>query len=229
MTMPGMDQPLPESISLPASDFNPTEMYLLLRDSVLPRPIAWVSTISAAGETNLAPFSFFNVVSPDPPVLGFSCGPRGDDHNNPLRLPKDTMLNIRATGEFVINVSPESLLDPMVKTSDALPHGQSEFAHAGLLEAPSTVVRPPRVARSPVAYECKLHDIIEVGVNSWIMGRVVHVHIDPAAYQGTRDGQRHRIDLLAHQDQRPVGRLGRAHYLRLRDIEAHLRKDGNNS
>ena len=216
------------SISLSAADFEPTEMYFLLRDSIIPRPIAWVSTINDAGATNVAPFSFFNVCCPDPPVLGFSCGPRGDNHNDQNYVPKDTLLNIRANGEFVVNLSPESLMDPMVKSAEDLPHGQSEFAHTGMTEAPSTIVKPPRVAGTPVAYECKLYDIIDIGANKWVMGRVVHVHIAPAVYAGTRDGRRHRIDLLKDIAQRPVGRLGRANYVRLREIETRLRKDGPN-
>lgn len=223
-----MIDPAPRTISLAAADFEPTEMYFLLRDSIVPRPIAWVSTISDAGQTNVAPFSFFNVVCPDPPVLGFSCGPRGDNHNDQNRLPKDTLLNIRANGEFVVNLSPEALFDQMVKSSEDLPHGQSEFAHSGLREAPSTMVRPPRVAGTPVAFECKVYDILPIGANTWIMGNVVHVHIDEAAYVGTRAGKRHRVDVLEHIAQRPVGRLGRANYVRLREIETRLRKDGPN-
>jgi flavin reductase (DIM6/NTAB) family NADH-FMN oxidoreductase RutF len=120
-------------------------------------------------------------------------------------------------------------MDAMIASSDSLPHGQSEFVHAGLVEAPSTVVRPPRVAGAPVAYECRLLDIVELGTNHWIMGTVVHVHIDEAVYLGTRDGRRHRIDLMADPATRPVGRLGRAHYVRLRDIETRLRKTGSNA
>src|SRR6476661_3145511 len=112
----------PSTISFPATELDPAEMYLLLRDSVLPRPIAWVSTLSDAGVANLAPFSFFNVCSPSPPVLGFSCGPKGDDHNDPNRPVKDTERNIRALGEFVVNVAPESLMDAMIRTADILPH-----------------------------------------------------------------------------------------------------------
>jgi len=216
------------SISFPASDLEPGEMYLLLRDSVLPRPIAWVSTVDEAGVANLAPFSFFNVCSPSPPVLGFSCGPRGDNHNDINRLVKDTEQNIRAVGEFVVNVAPEALMDAMIRSADSLPHGQSEFAHAGLSEAASTIVGPPRVAGTPVAYECRLRQIVELGANHWIMGTVVHVHIDPSVYIGTADGKRHRVDLLAHQETRPIGRLGRANYVRLRDIETRLRRDGPN-
>ena len=219
---------MPPTISFPASDLEPGEMYLLLRDSVLPRPIAWVSTVSDAGVTNLAPFSFFNVCSPSPPVLGFSCGPKGDNHNDANRVVKDTERNIRAVGEFVVNVAPEALMDAMIRSADSLPHGQSEFAHTGLSEVASTVVAPPRVAGAPVAYECRLLQIVELGANHWIMGTVVHVHIDPAVYVGAADGKRHRVDLLAHNETRPIGRLGRAHYVRLRDIETRLRRDGPN-
>jgi flavin reductase (DIM6/NTAB) family NADH-FMN oxidoreductase RutF len=220
------DSPARPGISLDVSEFGPTEMYVFLRDSVVPRPIAWVSTINGDGKTNLAPFSFFNVVCPYPPVLGFSCGPRGDNHNLEVRQPKDTLMNIRANGEFVVNLVPASLMDRMVRTSDPLPHGESEFAHAGLGEVPSTIVRPPRVPGVPVAFECRLYDIIEVGVNVWIMGTVVHIHVDPANYVGPRAGHKHRVDVLAQIDSRPVGRLDRANYARLTQIEAHLRKDG---
>jgi len=220
------DLPAQSSISLGVSEFGPTEMYVFLRDTVVPRPIAWVSTIDDDGKTNLAPFSFFNVVCPYPPVLGFSCGPRGDNHNLEIQQSKDTLLNIRANREFVVNLVPASLMDQMVKTSDSLPHGESEFAYAGLAEVPSTIVRPPRVPGVPVAFECRLYDIIDVGVNVWIMGTVVHIHVDPANYVGARADQKHRVDVLAQMDTRPVGRLDRAHYGRLTQVETHLRKDG---
>jgi flavin reductase (DIM6/NTAB) family NADH-FMN oxidoreductase RutF len=206
----------------------PSEMYFLLRDSIIPRPIAWVSTISADGVTNVAPFSFFNVCCPSPPVLGFSCGPRGDNHNDPRRRPKDTLANVRASGEFVVNLSPEALFDAMVDSSQDLAPEVSEFTRFGLAEAPSTAVRPPRVAGTPVAYECKVHDILDLGANHWIMGDVIHVHIAQAVHRGTREGKRHRVDLLEDHATRPVARLGRAYYARLREIETRLRKDGPN-
>ena len=215
-------------VSLPVDAFEPTEMYFLLRDTVMPRPIAWVATISAAGATNLAPFSFFNVCCPYPPVVGFSCGPRGDNHGSKERVPKDTYLNIKATREFVVNIVPEALTDQMVQSSDDLPHGQSEFAATGLQEAASTLVRPPRVAGAPVAYECKLYDIIDIGMNVWIMGSVIQVHIAADVYQGRKGPQNHRVDLLVKNETRPLGRLGRANYVRLRDIDTKLRKDGPN-
>jgi len=226
--MPLPDTAPPTSISFPATDLDAAEMYLLLRDSVLPRPIAWVSTLSDTGIANLAPFSFFNVCSPSPPVLGFSCGPRGDNHNDVSRVVKDTERNIRATRQFVVNVAPEALMDQMIRSADSLPHGQSEFTHAGLSEVASTVVAPPRIAGTPVAYECNLLQIVELGTNHWIMGSVVHVHVDPSVYLGVLDGKRHRIDLLASPETRPIGRLGRALYVRLREIEKHIRRDGPN-
>jgi len=214
------------TVSLSTSDVRPGEMYFLLRDSVMPRPIAWVSTISEGGQTNLAPFSFFNVCCPWPPVLGFSCGPRGDDHGATVRVEKDTERNIRTTRQFVVNIAPESLTEAVIRSADDLPHGESEFAHTGLAEAASTQVRPPRIAGVPVAYECTLLNILELGANHWIMGAVVHVHVDESVYVGERDGKRHRVDLLAHLETRPIGRLGRADYVRLREIEKHLMRDG---
>ena len=217
------------SISLYASDFQPTEMYFLLRDSIVPRPIAWVSTISSEGVSNIAPFSFFNVVSPYPPVLGFSCGPRGDNHNSGQWIPKDTYVNILANREFVVNIVPEMLMDEMVKTAADLAPGDSEFHHARLAEAPSDAVKPPRVAAAPIAYECTLYDIVDAGSNKWIMGSVQRIHIAESVYVGRKGAQNHRIDLLAQSGTRPVGRLGRANYVRLTDVEARLRPDGPNS
>ena len=215
------------TVSLPASAVQPTEMYFLLRDSIIPRPIAWVSTVDAAGTSNLAPFSFFNVVCPYPAILGFSCGPRSDDHAAGW-VPKDTYANIKANGEFVVNIVPELLMDEMVETAADLPPGESEFRFAGLTETPSTVVRPPRVQGAPVSYECKLYDIIDAGANKWIMGSVVQVHIDESVYVGRRGEQDHRVDLIDKIETRPVGRLGRANYVRLREIESRMRRDGPN-
>lgn len=223
-----MPTALPPTISLPATDLEPSEMYFLLRDSIIPRPIAWVSTISEAGVSNVAPFSFFNVCCPSPPVLGFSCGPRGDNHNDEKRVAKDTLINIRANGEFAVNLSPEALFDAMVDTAQDLPHDVSEFTRFGLKEAPSTAIRPPRVAGTPVAYECRLRDIIDLGANHWIMGEVVHVHIAERVHRGTREGKRHRVDLLEDHATRPIARLGRAFYARLREVETRKRKDGPN-
>jgi flavin reductase (DIM6/NTAB) family NADH-FMN oxidoreductase RutF len=213
-------------VAIAAESLAADEMYLLLRDAVMPRPIAWVSTIDSEGRTNLAPYSFFNVVSPNPPVLGFSCGPRNERRGSADFELKDTLQNIQATAEFVVNIVPERFIVEMVRTSDPLPHGASEFAHAHLDERASTLVKPPRVAGATVAFECTTHDILYIGKSAWIMGLVRMIHVEPRAYVGAKGPHRHRIDVLEQTELRPVGRLGRANYVRLREIETHLRKDG---
>lgn len=217
-----------DTVSLPVEAFSPSEMYFLLRDSVMPRPIAWVSTMSAAGVSNIAPFSFFNVCCPSPPVLGFSCGPRGDDHDAHQAALKDTLANIKATGEFVVNLSPEALFEAMVDSAQDLAPGVSEFDALGIASLPSDLVRPPRVAKSPVSFECRLRQIIPLGTNQWVMGDVARVHILTSIYQGEREGKKHRIDVLSDAALRPIGRLGRAFYSRLSDIMTRKRRDGPN-
>ena len=212
--------------AIAAETLNADDMYLLLRDAVMPRPIAWVSTIDERGVTNLAPYSFFNVVSPNPPVLGFSVGPRNERRGSGDFELKDTLINIRANGEFVVNIVPERFMEQMVRSSDPLPHGASEFAHAALVEQSSTLVKPPRVAGATVAFECTTYDIVYVGKSAWVMGLVKMIHVEPRAYVGTKGVNQHRIDVLKETELRPVGRLGRANYVRLREIETHLRKDG---
>ena len=214
------------TISLSPADFTPDEMYLVLRDAIIPRPIAWVSSIDTKGITNLAPFSFFNVCSATPPILGFSCGPRGEDRKNEHFEFKDTWANIRETKEFVINIVPEFLAEPMVRSSDPLPHGESEFAHAVLTPLASVRVKPPRVEGVPIAYECVLHEGIALGRSTWVMGEVVQVHIDERVYVGERRGLKHRIDVLKHLEMRPYARLGSNFYAKLRDIETLERRDG---
>jgi flavin reductase (DIM6/NTAB) family NADH-FMN oxidoreductase RutF len=210
------------SISLPVAAFSPDQMYFLLRDSVIPRPVGWVSSIDARGRVNLAPFSFFNVMSANPPILGFSCGAKGEKHGTEGEIElKDTLANIRATREFVVNVAPEKWLVEMVRSSDPLAHGESEFAHIGLIPGESTTVKPPRVQGAPVAYECALHDILQFGSNHWVIGRVQHVHIDEHVYR-----PENRVDLLSDPATRPVARLGRAFYSRLRNEEVVERTDG---
>jgi flavin reductase (DIM6/NTAB) family NADH-FMN oxidoreductase RutF len=214
------------TISLSTNDFTPDEFYFLLRDSIIPRPIAWVSSVDVEGNSNIAPYSFFNVCAPHPPILGFSCGPRNEDRSRDDFELKDTLANIKATKEFVVNIVPENLAEPMVRSSDPLPPAASEFAHAGLIAAASTRVKAPRVVGSPVAFECVLHDAIALGHSTWVMGRVVHVHIDERTYVGKKRDSNHRVDLLQHTELRPYARLGGAFYARLREIETLVRKDG---
>lgn len=187
------------------NDLAPREAYKLLIGAVVPRPIAWVSTISEDGQPNLAPFSFFNAVCEKPPTLLFCPGIRAADHN-----PKDTYNNIRATGEFVVNFVTEALAAQMNITATEVPAGVNEFERAGLTAAPSKLVRPPQVGESPISFECKLNQIIvisdEPGGGAIVVGTVVHMRIDDSVY---REGS--YIDIDAYK---PIGRLAGAGYTR---------------
>jgi len=150
--------------------------YRILVGAVVPRPIAFVSTVSMEGVYNLAPFSFFNVVCGDPPVVCFS-----PIWRNP---PKDTIVNIRATGEFVVNIVSEEFAEKMNVCSGEYPSNVDEFTLSGLTPAASDVVRPPRVQESHVNMECRLLQIIEVSARpmggSLVLGEVVRFHVDDA-------------------------------------------------
>ena len=153
--------------SLPAQD-----RYKLLVATVVPRPIAWVVTQAEAGVLNAAPFSFFNVFANDPPVMVIGIGGRrpGDA--------KDTGANIRATGQFVVNLVSHANAEAMNITAIDFPPEVDELAQAGLTTLPSTKVRPPRIAESPVAYECERFMTAEIGPDrSLVMGRVLAMHV----------------------------------------------------
>ena len=172
-------------------DLDPAQLgssiYPWLTSVVVPRPIAWVSSRSADGVDNLAPHSFFSVAGIDPPVVMFtSVGV------------KDSLRNIRATGEFVVCVCTEELIEQVNLTGTDFPSDRSELEAAGLTPEPSLRVAPPRVAESPVALECRLVDTKEFGICTVVFGEVVHVAI---AEEVLRDG-RPEITLL-----KPVSRL----------------------
>jgi flavin reductase (DIM6/NTAB) family NADH-FMN oxidoreductase RutF len=146
--------------------------YKLLGASVTPRPIAWVSTLSPNGELNAAPFSFFNAFGEDPPILGFSIL-----HRSPSDR-KDTGANILREGEFVVNLVGEDSLQKMNITAIEFPPDRSEFTEAQLEATPSTLIRTPRIAESPVAFECKLFRVIELGaMRSLVLGQIVAMHV----------------------------------------------------
>src|ERR1700676_4614581 len=142
------------------SELEHKDLYGLLLNSVAPRPIAWVSTVSASGELNLAPFSFFNVVSVDPPLLGFSPGLRQSRQDKSHGKAKDTLRNIRETKEFVVNIVTYELAEAMNLTSGEYDASVNEFEVAKLTPEVSAVVRPPRGAEPPVSFECKLYQIL---------------------------------------------------------------------
>lgn len=145
--------------------------YALLASLVTPRPIAWVTTLSPDGIVNAAPFSFFNVLGSEPPIVGFCPGDRDNG------TPKDTARNIRLTHEFVVNLVDESVAQAMNQTAASLPYGQSEIAHAGLSTLPSTSVKPPRIAESPASLECKEWGTLQIGDNRLIIGLVQRIHV----------------------------------------------------
>lgn len=171
--------------------------YKLLTSTVTPRPIAWVSTLGKAGVVNVAPFSFFNIVGQNPPtlVLGLSA--------DPVKGFKDTARNILDTGEFVVNLVPESLAPQMNLTAIDAPSEVSELGLAGLTPAPSHHIRPPRLQESPVSFECStLSSVVTGPCQTLVIGRILAVHILDAA---VIDPQRGHIDTPA------LGLIGRMH------------------
>jgi flavin reductase (DIM6/NTAB) family NADH-FMN oxidoreductase RutF len=185
------------------------ELYRILLCSIGPRPIGWVSTLSRDGVPNLAPFSFFNAVSGKPPMLGFAPAMRQLEHGHE---PKGTLVNIRETGEFVVNVVTFALAEAMNVTSGEYEHGVNEFEMAKLEMRASEVVRAPQVAASPVNFECKLNRILDFGTEppsgSFVIGEVVAIHVeDSVVREGKIDGD--AIDL--------IGRMGGMQYARTRE------------
>jgi flavin reductase (DIM6/NTAB) family NADH-FMN oxidoreductase RutF len=190
------------------------EFYNILISAVAPRPIAWVSSLSASGQPNLAPFSFFNAVCANPPLLAFAPGMRspkksGTAAEEPAGTPKDTLRNIRETGEFVINIVTYKLAEAMNLTSGEYNATINEFELAKVASAPSKVVRPQRVAESPVSFECKLRQILNFNPapdgGSLVIGEIVSIHVDDRHLkEGRLD--RNSLDL--------IGRMGGIQYTR---------------
>jgi len=182
---------------------SPGAMYHFMISLVVPRPIAFVATVSPAGRRNLAPFSFFNAISGSPPLVGISILDRADD-------PKDTLRNIRDTREFTVSLVNEPLLAPMVETSGEWPADADEFEVAGLAAAASDKVRPPRVASSPCAMECRLYQEVQLGSAAFVVGEILRVHVadDVLTPEGRVDPEKLRA----------VGRLGGDGYCIVRDV-----------
>jgi flavin reductase (DIM6/NTAB) family NADH-FMN oxidoreductase RutF len=188
-----------------SDQISPRELYRALLIAVGPRPIAWVSTLSKSGHPNLAPFSFFNVVSANPPMLGFSPGIRNLMDGVE---PKGTLVNIRETGEFVVNIVTFALAQAMNITSGDYEHGVNEFELAKLATRSSRIVRPPQVAASPVSFECTLDRILDFGnptTGSLIIGEIVALHLEESALKEGRL-ELNALDL--------IGRMGGMQYTR---------------
>jgi flavin reductase (DIM6/NTAB) family NADH-FMN oxidoreductase RutF len=183
------------------------EAYAWMSGTILPRPIAWVSTLFPDGRANLAPFSFFQGITSNPPVLMFV------PVNNRDGRKKDTLRNIEQVPEFVVNLVSYALAEPMNHSSASLPYGESEFEKFGVAPAPSDRIRPPRVAAAPVAFECALHSIVPIGEGAQaahvVFGKILVAHIreDVLGSDGRPDPG--KLDL--------VGRLGGELYSRTTD------------
>jgi flavin reductase (DIM6/NTAB) family NADH-FMN oxidoreductase RutF len=190
------------------------DAYKILIGSVLPRPIAWVTSLSPAGVVNLAPFSFFNIVCANPPIISFAPMRRGDGTT------KDTLNNVTATGEFVVNIVSEPLAEAVNASSKQFPPDESELAATGLTAVPSHLVAPPRVGESLIQFECRVQQIITVSTEplggSLVLGRIVAMHVDESVYQNGR------ITLDALQ---PIGRCAGQTFCRVTDTFELTRPD----
>jgi len=189
-----LDRPL----EVGTCDWTQREFYLLMSALVIPRPIGWISTISAAGVRNVAPYSFFNLVGSDPPYVAF--GSTGA---------KDTLANLREVPEFVVNIVSMHILEKMNFTAADFPPDSDEFQWAELTARPSAKVRPPRVAESRAHLECKLTQVVDDHNTHIVLGRVIHAHVDPCVWKEGRVDPR----LLD-----PVGRLAGSGYAALGEL-----------
>ena len=179
----------------------------VLTGVVVPRPIAFVSTMSKDGLINLAPYSFFNAVAYDPPTIVFSSSRHAGEKR------KDTLAHIEETGEFVVNMVVDDIAEAMNRTAAEYPSEVNEFEIAGLTPAPSEKVRPPRVAESPVNMECRLLQVVPLGQgdhqHGLVIGEIVLMHIRDDIIDG------HRIN---HQRLKPTGRLAGSMYCHTSDV-----------
>jgi flavin reductase (DIM6/NTAB) family NADH-FMN oxidoreductase RutF len=183
------------------------ERYKLLVSTVTPRPIAWIVSQDAKGVINAAPFSFFNAFAGDPPVVGIGIGSRRPGQA------KDTRANIRETGQFVVNLVSEENAVKMNITAIDFDPAVDELAEAGLTPAPSARVKPPRIADSPVAMECELMQIVDLGESGLVLGRVVAMHIRDNL---VLDASKHYIDT---PNLKLIGRMhGSGWYARTSDL-----------
>jgi flavin reductase (DIM6/NTAB) family NADH-FMN oxidoreductase RutF len=195
--------------------------YNPFKGCLIPRPIGWISTRSVDGVNNLAPYSFFNGISSDPPMVAY-----GSNGVHSHGGPKDTLRNIEQTGVFVVNVATWALRDPMNASSQAHPPEVDEFVAAGLTAAPCQGINAPRVAESPINLECRLHSLTDLpstepgGRNSLVLGLVTGIHIDPSVLT---DGQ---VDPTKVQ---PIARLGYRDYAVIREVFSMTRPAGGDT
>ncbi len=199
--------PVTEMVSLKLSALKPIEVYKLLTGSIIPRPIALVSTVNNQGVGNLAPFSFFNGICSNPPCLMISVARKPDGGK------KDTLINIEETGQFVVNSTSSWIAQPMAQSSAAYPYGINELTEVGLTALPSTLVKPVRVKESAIHFECEVLKTVQIGDGSAgsttvIFGRVLMMHIHKAAY---KEGK------ILHAELSPLARLSGISYALMGD------------
>lgn len=185
-----------------------TAVYKLLTGAIIPRPIGWISSISEKGISNLAPFSYFNAVGDDPPHVMFAVGSNNHQH-------KDTLINVLATKQFVVNMVTEALAEQMNTTAQSVPAEVDEFELAGLTPIKSEKIKPFRVAESPITFECELvhHYFLEnhkQGGACIIIGRIVLMHFDEAVLLDN-----YKINLHTYQ---PIARLAGSYYSKLGEL-----------
>lgn len=191
-----------------------TAVYKLLTGTIIPRPIGWISSVSENGINNLAPFSYFNAVGDDPPHVMFSTG-RGNDSN------KDTLNNVLATKQFVVNMVTEELVEQMNTTAQAVHSDIDEFELAGVTSIPSQKVKPMRVRESPITLECELvhHYFLEDhrhGGACVVIGRIVMMHFDDNVLLDN-----YKINL---ENYKPVSRLAGSNYAKIGELFSVKRK-----
>ncbi len=198
----------------------PSAVYKLLIGCIVPRPIAWVSTVGIDGVKNVAPFSFFMGVCSEPPTLAFSAGPRAGGSGVGSAGLKDTVRNIEATGDFVVNVVDDALAAQMNRTSGEYSPEVDEFALAGLTAAPGVMVCAPRVLEAPISMECRVAQILRVGrgPHSLVLGEILHFHLRDDLYDRTTG----RVDM---RRLKPVGRLAGEMYTHVHDLFEMKRPD----
>lgn len=180
------------------------QRYKLMASLIVPRPIALVTTLGPTGVVNAAPFSLFNMLGEEPPIVMLSVNRLHDGGQ------KDTAANIARSGEFVVHLSDEAIAEQMHRCGDRLPADQSEIVHAGLHTRPSLRVAPPCIAEAPVAFECRLWETLQTESRQIFIGRVLMLH----ARDGLVDTATWRVRL---QDYHPVARFGASFYIRTRD------------
>jgi flavin reductase (DIM6/NTAB) family NADH-FMN oxidoreductase RutF len=192
-------------MELSANSLTILERYKILTGLVFPRPIALVSTRSENGVANCAPYSWFNAICEDPPLLLLSFGARKDSKI------KHSLANILRTGEFVVNLVDEGIANAMHISSEEVPETVSEFDTAGFTEAPCTVIKHPRVAEAPASFECRLYERVPIGqMREIILGEVIHIH----TREGLIDPVTKRV---SEENYRPIGRLYGKRYCTTRE------------